>query len=58
MLGVLGATQIFQGVYLVDTQFQRVETGGVEFNDPDLEARFRTALTELVQVSPAVLTAV
>ena len=57
VLGVLGATQILQGVYLVDTQFQRLETGGIEFNDPELEARFRNALTELVQISPAVLTA-
>ncbi len=56
VLGVLGTTQILQGVYLVDTQFQRLETGGIEFNDPELEARFRNALTELVQVSPAVLT--
>ena len=57
VLGVLGTTQILQGVYLVDTQFQRLETGGIEFNDPELATRFQSALTELVQVSPAVLTA-
>ena len=58
VLGVLGATHILQGVYLVDAQFQRLETGGVEFNDAELAARFQSALTELVQASPAVLTAV
>lgn len=57
VLGVLGAAHILQGVYLVDTQFQRLETGGIEFNDPELEDRFRTALTELVQASSAVLAA-
>lgn len=56
VLGVLGATHILHGVYLVDTQFQRLETGGIEFNDSELEARFRSALTEFVQASPAVLT--
>ena len=58
VLGVLGATHILQGVYLVDAQFQRLETGGVEFNDAELAARFQSALTELVQASPAVQTAV
>ncbi|MBD0336680.1 MAG: NADPH-dependent FMN reductase [Cyanobacteria bacterium Co-bin13] len=49
VLGVLGATQILQGVYLVDTQFQRFEQGGIEFQDPELETRFHTALTEFAQ---------
>ncbi|MBD2111795.1 MULTISPECIES: NADPH-dependent FMN reductase [Cyanophyceae] len=58
VLGVLGATHILQGVYLVDTQFQRLETGGIEFHDPDLEARLRSSLEGLVRSLPAVLTAV
>lgn len=52
VLGVLGATHILQGVYLVDTQFQRLETGGIEFSDPELQARFHNAITELLQMLP------
>ncbi|MBD1874454.1 NADPH-dependent FMN reductase [Nodosilinea sp. FACHB-131] len=58
VLGVLGATHILQGVYLVDTQFQRLETGGIEFNDPELRARLQSSLDGLVRSLPAVLTAV
>ncbi|HEY9816444.1 MAG TPA: NADPH-dependent FMN reductase [Candidatus Obscuribacterales bacterium] len=53
VLGVLGATHILQGVYLVDTQFQRLETGGIEFNEPDLQARFHSAIAELTHAIPA-----
>lgn len=59
VLGVLGATHILQGVYLVDNQFQRLEIGGVAFNDADLQTRFRSAITELTHAIPSkVLTAV
>ncbi|WP_035984527.1 NADPH-dependent FMN reductase [Leptolyngbya sp. KIOST-1] len=53
VLGVLGATHILQGVYLVDSQFQRLETGGIELNDPELQTRFHSALTELTHAVPA-----
>ncbi|MBE9160426.1 NADPH-dependent FMN reductase [Nodosilinea sp. LEGE 06152] len=59
VLGVLGAAHILQGVYLVDSQFQRLDEGGIDFHDPDLEARFRSALTELTHaISSKVPTAV
>ncbi|MFQ4136989.1 NADPH-dependent FMN reductase [Nodosilinea sp. PGN35] len=53
VLGVLGASHILQGVYLVDNQFQRLATGGVEFNDPELQTRFHSALTDLTHAIPA-----
>lgn len=49
VLSTLGASLILPGVYLVDNQFQRLEQGGIEFSDPDLETRFHTALNRLVQ---------
>lgn len=52
VLGVLGATQIRPGLYLVDNQFQRRADQGVEFLDPDLEDRFTTALAGLVGALP------
>lgn len=53
VLSVLGATHILQGVYLVDNQFQRLDAGGIDFHDPELEARFHSALTELVLAVPS-----
>lgn len=49
VLNALGAQHILSGVYLVDSQFQRLETGGVEFADPELEARFEGAIAVLAQ---------
>lgn len=53
VLGVLGATHILQGVYLVDTQFQRSETGGIAFNDADLQTRFYSAIAALTHAIPS-----
>lgn len=49
VLSVLGAEHILQGIYLVDDQFQRLDGGGVEFYDTELEARFYQALQALAQ---------
>lgn len=61
VLSTLGARTIYSGLYLVDSQFQQRETGGVIFLDAELESRFQTVLQEfaqLAQPSSAVLAAV
>jgi len=50
LFSALGARYIHTGAYLVDSQFQRRETSGVEFFDADLETRFQTALQEFAQL--------
>lgn len=53
VLSVLGSEHILQGVYLVDNQFQRLDQGGIEFLDAELEARFHQALQSLAQSAGA-----
>jgi FMN reductase len=53
VLRAIGATHIHHSLYLVDTQFQRLEQGGINFHDPDLKNRFHNALVELAQRFPA-----
>ncbi|MBD1909923.1 MULTISPECIES: NADPH-dependent FMN reductase [unclassified Leptolyngbya] len=50
LFSALGARYIHTGVYLVDSQYQRRDTNGVEFLDKELETRFQTALNEFVQL--------
>lgn len=61
LFAALGAQHIHTGVYLVDSQFQRRDTGGIEFFDVELETRFQAALQEfahLVQAPASSLTPV
>jgi FMN reductase len=51
VLGVLGATYILQGVYFTDNQFQRLDQGGIQISDPELETRFHNAISYLAQVA-------
>lgn len=43
LFAVLGATHIQQGVFIVDSQMQRLEAGGIQLDD-DIAARLQAAL--------------
>lgn len=45
LFAVLGATHIKRGVFIVDSQIQRLEAGGIQL-DEDVEARLRESLLE------------
>lgn len=47
LFGVLGATHILRGVFILDSQMQRDEGGKLTLDD-DIEARLKDSLTELV----------
>nr|MBD3885136.1 NADPH-dependent FMN reductase [Phormidium tenue FACHB-886] len=47
VLNNLGARHILGGVYIVDTQIQRQEDGGIQL-DEEIEQRLRAALGQLV----------
>jgi FMN reductase len=54
ILSALGARYILSGVYLVDSQLQRLSTGGVAFADTEVEQRLQNAVYELIAtVRPA-----
>ncbi|MGD1860202.1 MAG: NADPH-dependent FMN reductase [Leptolyngbyaceae cyanobacterium] len=42
---VLGATRIQRGIFIVDSQMQRLEAGGIQL-DADIETRLRESLLE------------
>lgn len=54
VLSALGARHILAGVYLVDSQIQRQESGELQFND-EAEQRLRKSADELIQIINATL---
>lgn len=47
VLSVLGARQILAGVYIVDTQLQRLDNGTYQFVDEEIEQRLRDGVYEI-----------
>jgi FMN reductase len=47
LFSVMGATQILQGVYILDPQIQRTDTGSIQLTD-EIEGRLKDALSELL----------
>jgi FMN reductase len=47
LFSVMGATQILQGVYILDSQVQRTDIGGIQLLD-EIESRLNDALLELL----------
>jgi FMN reductase len=57
VLSTLGARHIFAGVYIVDSQIQRLPDGGVQFAE-EVEQRLQVSLNELIaslQLTPALV---
>nr|RNJ64987.1 MAG: FMN reductase (NADPH) [Leptolyngbya sp. IPPAS B-1204] len=50
VLSALGARHILAGVYLVDSQIQRHESGELQFTDTEAEQRLNRSVEELIQV--------
>lgn len=46
LFSVMGATHILQGVYILDSQIQRTDTGSIQLAD-EIESRLKDALLEL-----------
>jgi FMN reductase len=47
VLSALGATDLLQGVYVVDKQLAVGSGGALEFSDEDLRARFQDSLSQI-----------
>jgi FMN reductase len=58
VLSALGATDLLQGVYVVDKQLKLAANGQLEFADDELRARFHDAVAQLTGIvtapSPAI----
>ncbi|HEY9698360.1 MAG TPA: NADPH-dependent FMN reductase [Trichocoleus sp.] len=58
VLSVLGARNVLSGVYVVDSQLQRQDSGGYQFIDIEIEQRLQNSVYELISaIQPSLVAA-
>ncbi|MDX2215999.1 MAG: NADPH-dependent FMN reductase [Oculatellaceae cyanobacterium bins.114] len=50
VLSALGARHIFSGIYIVDSQIQRLDNGEIRFVDEEIEQRLQNTVYELIAI--------